>query len=132
MQAFDISKTKPLAESGDLEAQYKLGWHYFGGELGVNQSKNRERAFVWWMKAAIAGHSESQNRVAVCYRGGIGTEQSYEIAEIWLRKAAENGSAAAQHFLANCYSNGLGVPKDQVTAQYWFAKAATPRSPKNT
>lgn len=56
---------RPLAESGDKEAQYHLGYMYQTG-IGVNQ--NNSEALHWYEMAAKQGHNSASVQARVVSR----------------------------------------------------------------
>lgn len=60
---------RPLAESGDADAQYNVGWMYLNGYgLQVNDSL----ALDWWKKASEQGHSDASFSIGMLYSLGEG------------------------------------------------------------
>ena len=49
---------KPLAETGDSNAIYYLGLHYY---LGLGVKKDHNSARTWYEKAAVKGHPSPHN-----------------------------------------------------------------------
>ncbi len=88
-----ISEIKPLANSGDAEAQYYLGAMSSEGK-GVTQSHSDST--IWFAKAAEQNHPVAQYNLANCYARGLGVEKNSEKALYWHKKSAENGFAYAQ------------------------------------
>ncbi len=116
------------ANSGDIDAQAKLGCEYFEGYF-LNQ--NFRKALSWWLKAAnnksaasakipSANYASSQYAVGLCYLLGLGTEKDEKIAFNYFLKAAENGLPTLD--LARCYMEAWGTPKDEVKALEVFKK----------
>jgi len=116
--AFWIRKA---AESGDAEAQYKLGHLYSEGH-GVPQDNNL--AAVWWRKAADQGNANAQSNLGLAYINGDGVPNDFSEAAFWLRRSAEQGDAHGQALLSMLYEAGWGVPKDYAQAAAWTRKAA--------
>ena len=110
-----------LAESGNAEAQCKVGICYYSGE-GIE--KDLKAAIEWYRKSAEQGYADAQNRLGVRYNRGDGVEENDEIAIEWFRKAAEQGHAKAQCNLGKQYYYGWGTPEDNQQAEYWFSKSA--------
>ena len=70
----------PLAEHGNVIAQYNLGVMYYKGQ-GVSQSY--PNAVTWYRHAAWQGHALAQLELGVmCYKGQ-GTLQNYVEASMW-------------------------------------------------
>ena len=107
---------KPLAEQGNLRAQYNLGLMYHTGR-GVPQDYGA--AVEWYRKSAAQGADRAQYNLGTMYHNGQGVPQDYGAAVKWYRRAAEQGYAAAQSNLGTMYTNGLGVPQDYVRAHMW-------------
>ena len=60
---------RPIAESGNADAQYNIGWMYVNGYgLRVNDSL----ALEWWQKASSQGHSDASFSIAMLYSMGEG------------------------------------------------------------
>lgn len=85
---------KPLAEDGDVLAQYYLARAYT--ELGDLTS-----AFNWLEKSAESGHTLSQYALFNVYRSGQGVVTNKKLSDQWLRRAAADGHAAARVLLAH-------------------------------
>ena len=109
------------AESGDADAQYELGKHYYNGE-GV--TKNLDKAFKWVKLAADKDHTKAQFMLGYCYYKGNGVTQDYKEAVKWFKLAADKGDADAQDMLGYCYYKGNGVDKNSAEAVKWFRLAA--------
>ena len=88
-----FNEWQPLAEQGDSEAQYKLGYLY---DFGEGVLKDDKEAVKWYTKAAEQGLSKSQYNLSLMYYEGEGIEQDQIEAVKWLTKAAEQGDADAQ------------------------------------
>ncbi len=60
---------RPLAEAGDADAQYNIGWMYMNGYgLRVNDSL----ALEWWKEASEQGHSDASFSIGMLYSLGEG------------------------------------------------------------
>ena len=121
-----IREWRPLAEQGNVEAQYQLGFMYENSQ-GVPQDYTK--AVGWYRKAAEQGNGEVQSKAQVnlglMYENGLGVPQDYAEAVKWFRKAAEQGYADAQSNLGMLYRYGSGVPQDYVLAHLWLNLAAS-------
>ena len=109
------------AEGGDAEAQYALGNCYFDGK-GIDQ--NREKAVVWYTKAANQGHVAAQTDLGYCYYNAVGVSQDYVKAVNWYSKATMQGNVIAENNLGACYYFGYGVEQDYSKAMNWYIKSA--------
>ncbi len=137
---------KPLAESGDVNAQYTLGeyFHWYKSwSLGFSKSKiaadpvkDEAEALKWYGKAAEQGHSKAQIAVGDFYNSRYATQmwdyykkgsrtpfisKDSDEAFKWYRKAADQGEPVAQYKLGNIYigysNNTLNPEKDKVMVQ---------------
>ena len=106
----------PLAEKGDLFAQFNLAKMYREGK-GV--SKDYRVAVKWFNLSAEQGNALAQYHLGVAYSFGLGVVPDYEIALKWYLKSAEQGNAFAQHHLSLLYYFGNGVPEDKKYAYMW-------------
>ena len=138
MQAGDFVTTerllRPLAMSGDPQAQYLMGmgcdgWRWPG-------SKQSGCGFEWYKKAAAQGHVEAQTALGRLYRNGstepLNAPLARNIPEALRRLtwAANRGSAVAQLVLGDIYSNEGAGTKGQDTqaakdAYYWYLIATS-------
>jgi TPR repeat protein len=85
---------RSAAESGNIEAQAKLGTLYSRNSfmLGDSSYENPEEARKWLYLAAEAGSSTAQRNLGVQFEHGVdGFEKNIKEALKWYRKAAENG-----------------------------------------
>lgn len=58
---------RPLAEKGDAEAQYALGWMYHNGYGLVTDDR---AAKAWWEKAVAQGHTDAMFSLGTLYSVG--------------------------------------------------------------
>ena len=121
-QAFDFETAKgeflPLAEEGDAQAQFILGYIYF------LESRDPAEVERWYRLAAEQGHAEAQYMLGLMYMEGGGLPQDDAEAARWTRLAAEQGFARAQHRLGLMYRRGEAVPQDDAEAIRWYRLAA--------
>ena len=80
---------RPLAESGNLEAQYSLGLMYAEGQ-GIPQ--DYAKTVRWYRNAAEQGNAIAQKFLGTMYDTGQGVRQNYILAVRWYSKAAEQGN----------------------------------------
>ena len=107
---------KPLADKGDAQAQYNLGFLYENGQ-GVLQ--NYTKAAKYYSLAAEQNYVSAQNNLGVMYKNGQGVLQNYTEAVKYLRLAAEQNHADAQNNLGVMYYNGKGVKQNNILAHMW-------------
>ena len=112
---------RPIADQGDANAQYNLGFMY---EKGQGVPQDYATAVSWFRKAAEQGLAKAQFNLGVMYAKGQGVPQDYAAAMSWYRKAADQGYADAQTHLGLMYDNGQGVPQNYAAAVSWYRKAA--------
>ncbi|HJS65711.1 MAG TPA: tetratricopeptide repeat protein [Nitrospiraceae bacterium] len=117
-----LREWRPLAEHGNVLAQYNLGMLYRKGR-GVPQDDVQARK--WYEKAAAQGQAKAQFNLGTLYFNGEGVPKDYQQALRWFRLAADQGEALAQTKIAIMYDEGQGVPKNIVQAYKWFSLAAT-------
>jgi hypothetical protein len=107
MQAGDYAQAyciwKPLADKGDVHAQYSLGWMYHNG---YGLSIDDEQAMQWWRKAADQKDADAQFALGTLYISGDGTERDIEKAVQWFLTAARQGHEDAQFALRNLVARG--------------------------
>ncbi len=116
-----IEKLRREAESGNLEAQFDLGWAY---ELGDELKTDLRMAFHWFKTAAEGGHAQAMHKTGYMYEKGIGTASNEKRAFEWYKKAADAGEIHGERDLGYCYRYGIGVEEDLDLAFFWSSKAA--------
>jgi len=112
---------RPLAERGNVLAQYKLGLMYNNGE-GVKQ--NFGEAVKWFNRAASQGYAPAQRGLGIKFGKGQGVKRNYGEAVRWYRFGADQGDAASQYRLGRMYALGRGIRRDFTEAFAWFNLAA--------
>ena len=83
-----LNEFRPLAEQGDVAAQFILGVMYDEGK-GVPQDYTE--AGKWYRSAADQGHTATQYILGVMYAVGRGVPQNYIQAYMWNSLAAAEG-----------------------------------------
>jgi len=84
-----------LAQGGDPEAQFRLGFIYASEETADSFAF----AGLWYQKAADQGHALAQFNLGVMYWRGQGFRRDRHRAKFWISRAAEAGDPAAQYML---------------------------------
>ncbi len=112
---------RKLAEDGDPEAQFQLGYRLVLG-LGVKESAVEGAS--WLMKSAKQDNEKAMHVLASLYEDGKGVEKNNAKFIEWEQKAADKGLADAQLGLAMAYDLGKGVEKDPSAGAEWAMKAA--------
>ena len=123
--AIDI--LRPLAEAGNPEAQFHLGF------LAMSECEliSGREAFSLFMRAAEQGHSEAMYEVARFpeslsepFTSPLSDEESWQ----WMLRAAEAGSHEAQFNVGAALATGdwadSGVSQDLEAAFAWYRRAA--------
>lgn len=122
-----ITLLRPLAEAGDRDAQYELG---FLAMTECDLISGRE-AFSLLMKAAEQGHAEAMYYLAIFpefasepFKSLLSEEETWR----WLLRAAESGSVQAQYDAGASLATGDWgegrVPQDLEAAIAWYRRAA--------
>jgi TPR repeat protein len=112
---------RPIAEQGNLAAEYNLATMYYNGE---GARRDYAEAMKWFRQAADKGDIASQRYLGFMYAEGQGVPSNDVESFKWYGRAAEQGDADAANNLGVMYSDGRGAPKDLVEAHKWFALAA--------
>ena len=85
-----LKEWRPLAEQGDLYAQYNLGLMY---DYGGGVIEDYTLAVYWYRQAAEQSHAKGQYSIGYMYASGRGIAKDDTQAVYWFRKAAEQGEA---------------------------------------
>jgi TPR repeat protein len=117
---------RPLADQGDVVAQFNIGIAFLNG-YGV--PKDSAEAETWFRKAANQGYAAAQNSLGNMYQAKNAADAAQNPrrtaeAASWYSKAANQGLAIAQLSLGLMYEGGIGVPQDYVQAYKWEGLAA--------
>lgn len=111
----------PLAEAGNVEAQYLLGLGY---ERGLAEAVDRRAAARWYRQAADAGHAKAAYRLALLLLRGDSVAEDSSGAYQYFTQAAKSEYPEAYYYLGYMYERGLGVSINEATALHHFEKAA--------
>lgn len=90
-------------------------------QLAAGELKSAVTSLTWLAKD---GHAESQYRLAMMHRAGLGVQRSAGQAIYWLQRSAQQDHVAAQYYLARFYLQGMGVPKNPSLAFHWLNRLA--------
>lgn len=112
-----LKEWRPLAERGNIEAQFNLGIMY---EKGDGVEPDLSEALRWYRLAADQGDALAQYNVAVYYAQGMGVAQDFKESMRWSRLAAKQGDALAQFNIATMYNRGMGVAQNPIAAHMWY------------
>jgi eukaryotic-like serine/threonine-protein kinase len=119
--ALALELARPLAQAGDRDAQFTLGWLF---EKGLGVSRDDKQAVLTYQQAAQQGQVNAQLRLGVMYETGRGVDRSDEQAFYWYRKAGEQGDPEAENDVGLMYLSGKGTKQSDFDAAVWFSKAA--------
>lgn len=86
----------PLAELGDVEAQFNIGVMY---DEGAGRPQDLAMAAGWYRKAAQQGFADAQTNLGMMYYHGHGVARDHVEAARWFRRAADQGDAEAARYL---------------------------------
>ena len=114
---------RPLARSGDADAQYFLGLCYVNGEGDV--SRNFKKAMLWLSRASEQGHPGAQYDLGMMYLRGEATAPDFQQALNWFYKGAARGYEKAQLYVGKIYASGKGPTQDLVQAYLWLSLSAS-------
>jgi TPR repeat protein len=127
-----ISQLNQLSQAADslldwlIKNQSILRYVWFLGLLyyyNIEISKDDNKAFELFLKAAVDNYSIAQVYLAKCYNDGYGTKQNKNLAFNWYQKAAENESIIGQFYLGYCYEFSIGIEKNETKSIEWYQKA---------
>ena len=114
-----IKEWRPLAERGDVNAQFNLAILY------EDEKGDYKTAAKWYTLAAEQGFEYAQYNLGVMYEFGEGVILDYKTAAKWYTLAAEQGNGRAQNSLGLFSSEGKGVIQDNIYAHMWYNIAAS-------
>lgn len=87
-----VAEIKPLADQGDAQAQYYMGYlNHYGYLTGT---PDETEAASWFLKAAEQGEPRAQNYLGMIHEKGAGTKQDLIAAHMWRSISARNPKAA--------------------------------------
>ena len=112
-----LQEWTPLAESGNVIAQYNLGIMYDSGRGVILDYKE---AVKWYRFAAERGNANAQHNLGIMYYNGQGVIEDYKESVRWLKLSAKQGNSAAHYNLGSSYKDGKGVLQDNTKAHMWF------------
>ena len=113
-----LREWQPLADTGDAEAQYKIGMMYRRG-LGVKPDFHESA--VWLLKAAEQGHGMAQARLARLLQDGKGIEKDVIEAYKWLILAVQNENPALEPVMLEVRSTLTAeqIAEAEARAERW-------------
>jgi len=122
---YDKAETifRGLAEDGNAEAAFRLGWMYASGH---GRETDQAAARRWYARAAEEGHSKARARLTALRgrdesgKSGEGGKRNRLEA---LTAAAEAGAPRAMIRLGRAYAMGRNAAVDPQAARRWFERA---------
>lgn len=106
----------PLAQTGNAEAQYAMGWLYHNGYgLRIDDIQAQQ----WWQRAAEQGHAESLYSLATLHSTpGAEVEQNPRLALDYYFRAASLGHDEARTMLLNRMVSGDEAIREHSLSLY--------------
>lgn len=112
-----IAEWRPLAESGDPDAQFNLGQAY---KLGRGVQPDANLAIDWYRKAAAQGHMRAEDNL-----GLLMFQQGDRAGAMpYLQRASMRGEPRAQYIVGTTLFNGDTIGKDWVRAYALMTRAS--------
>lgn len=96
----ELKTVAPAAESGDAEAQNRLGRMY---EFGYGMPASPVDAYNWYQKSANQGNADGIMNLARAYNFGIGVNQDLVSAEAGYLAGAKTGHVDSMFFLGTMH-----------------------------
>lgn len=116
-----IRLAKPLAEVGDPDATYLMG---FAHETGKGVEQSRDKAMGYYRQGVAKGHADSIYRLALILVSS-GQPADAREAQTLLEKQAGKDPAVAGRILGELFVRGLFTAKpDAETGVSWWKKAS--------
>lgn len=133
----------PIAEQGDMVAQYYLGELFAlgHGANSENASNNYDHGITeserWIRLSAEQGYPYAQYRLGTMYADSVPLTEGFlleqnpaeatrlfDLAAKQLTALAEQGDAQAQFTVGYMYSSGRGLPLNVEQTTYWYTASA--------
>jgi len=116
-----VELAKPLAEQGNADAIYLLG---FANESGQGVEASKEKALEYYRKAAALKHKDAIYRLSFILLASD-KEEERDQARQALETAAKEDPTVAARILGEAYLRGrLSPAPDPDKAVFWWKKAA--------
>lgn len=118
-----VAEWRPLAQSGDPDAQFNLGQAY---KLGRGVQPDLNAAIDWYRKAAVQGHLRAEDNLGLLmFQQGDRTG-----AMPYLQRASMRGEPRAQYIVGTALFNGDTLGKDWVRAYALMTRASASGLPQ--
>jgi TPR repeat protein len=116
-----VELAKPLAEQGNTDALYLLG---FASESGKGLEASRDKALEYYRKAADGKHKDAIYRLSFILLASEKEDERDQAREA-LESAAKDDPAVAGRILGEAYLRGrLSPTADPDKAVFWWKRAA--------
>jgi hypothetical protein len=116
-----VELAKPLADQGNAEALYLMG---FAHESGQGAEADKEKALEFYRKAAAAKHKDAVYRLSFILLASD-KEDERDQARLALETAAKDDPSVATRILGEAYLRGRLTPAaDPDKAVFWWKRAA--------
>lgn len=117
-----FEKVRVMAESGDVQAQYIIGYAYYTGQ---QVEENENQALLWWKKAANSGHYDADAYIGYFYENGIAGLPKHEGEAVRrYKRAIANGSSMAEVLLGMMDYQNKNLENKRLAVKM-FQSAAT-------
>lgn len=115
----EVQEWKERAETGDLEAAFRLAYHMLNQDDEETQKEGRR----WAALAADMGNADAALLLGYCYYRGIVVEHDAEKAFKYLNMSANAGKTEAFSIVAMMYQTGTGIGQNIPKALEMHRKA---------
>lgn len=118
-----------------LTTSVLLGYAYYMDymnkkiETAINENDNETACYLLY-KLAKRGHQESQFRLSLAYRDGLGVEQDDELFLYWLKKSAKNNTYAQYVYALTYMQKNLPTLETLKIAKKYLKKSIKHKHPK--
>ena len=115
------------ADSGHVDAEYRLGMLYWDDYYSDWNVKSLLKAIEWFTKAAEHSSNPDKEIIRTCFydlEGYCKRHKNPIEAVDWLTNKAGKGCDMAQWCLGVCYEYGRGVTIDLNKSKEWYTKSA--------
>jgi TPR repeat protein len=110
-----------LADSGNAQAMFRLGWM---SAAGVGMARDEAEAVRWYRRGADAGNANAESALAIALLDGRGVTADPQEGLRLLRSAAAKNHVEAMFRLGHILVSGKMAEKDEVEAARLFTRAA--------
>lgn len=111
---------RPLAERGNVEAQFTLGYMYF---MGVGVPQNKSTAVRWYQRAADQGDPTAKYNLGYLYLYGNGVAENRSKSIKLFRDAAAQGQLLAMLGMGLIFETAKFSPPNYERALDWYQRA---------